>query len=154
MHLNDDEVKMFKSALDYLFDKIPKATNQELTIDTVEMRPAFVSHHSVHSELRASFRALNHGPTCGTKYELAQQRIEIQPFCTRNQLDFIILHWVHDRRNTITLKEMEDPVLAGEWISRHEDEKKRKRRERTMENRRAVRFAEQSQTPQPPNFQG
>ena len=153
MHLHDNEVKMFKNALEFLYDKIPKATKSEnLTIETVEMRPAFVSFHSIHSEMRTSFRALNHGPAHGTKYELAKQRIDIQPFCTRNQLDFIILHWVKDRKNTITLQEMEDPTLAGDWISAHESEKKRKQRERTMENRRAVRFAEEAQRPRPPDL--
>ena len=153
MHLHDNEVKQFKSALEFLFDKIPKGTkSDDLTMETVEMRIAFVSFHSIHSEMRTSFRTLNRGPATGTKYELAKQRIDIQPFCTRNQLDFIILHWVKDRRNTITLQEMEDPTLAGEWISKHEDDKKKRRRERSLENRRAVRFADETQRPRPPDL--
>ena len=147
MRLSDSEVKMFRGALEYLYDEIPKETNTGLTPLDVEMRPAFVSHMTTMTTLQRSLRQIQIR-FAGTKYQIARRRIQAQPFCTIRQLDLIILHWVHDRRLTITFEELSDQTKAGHWIYENEEAKKRRLREAREQDRaveRAVRFRQPAQ---------
>ena len=129
MRLSEEEVKMMKEALTFLYEKIPKQTNKDVTMENVDMRSAFISNQSTMIQLQESLREV-HLDSHGSKYRLAERRLRAQPFCTERQLDFIILHWVKDRRVEITLDDMVKVEAANEWIKKQLRLRDQKRKDR------------------------
>ena len=120
---------MMKEAMIFLHGKIPTQTNKNVTIENVSMRAAFISYQSTMIQLQESLKGV-HLDTHGSKYRLAEKRMTAQPFCSEWQLDFIILHWVKDRRVAITLDDLVKVEAANEWIRNHHGLREQRRKDR------------------------